>query len=73
MPSAVRLRDVRPGETVDRPYELSVADARIETAPQGLDDLLRRDGLDPAHVKRIPPESFPCPWTVPRHAKQATS
>lgn len=59
---------VRPGKGADRPYTLSVADAAIEPAPPGLDDLLRRDGLDPARVTRIPPDRFRCPWTVPRQA-----
>lgn len=48
------------------PVELAVADARIEAAPPGLDDMLRRQGLDPGTVRRLPPAQFPCPWTVPR-------
>lgn len=48
------------------PVELAVADARVEAAPPGLDDMLRRRGLDPATVRRLPPAQFPCPWTVPR-------
>jgi len=59
---------VAPGSDPANPYKLSVADAEIEPAPPGLDDLLRRDGFDPAHVTRIPPDRFPCPWTVPRQA-----
>lgn len=59
---------VRPGKDATTPYALSVADAAIEPAPPGLDDLLRRDGLDPARVVRIPSDRFPCPWTVPRGA-----
>lgn len=57
---------VQPGANPDTPYALSVADAAIEPAPAGLDDLLRQDGLDPARVQRVPPDRFPCPWTVPR-------
>jgi hypothetical protein len=59
---------VAPGDDPAKPYRLSVADAAIEPAPPGLDDLLRRDGFDPARVTRIPPDRFPCPWTVPRAA-----
>ncbi len=59
---------VGPGKDAGAPYALSVAEAAIEPAPPGLDDLLRRDGVDPAHVMRIPPERFPCPWSVPRQA-----
>ncbi|MEQ8817207.1 MAG: hypothetical protein RLO51_23215 [Thalassobaculum sp.] len=58
---------VEPGSG-DGPYALSVADARIDPAPADLDDLLRRDGLDPTYVRRIPADRFPCPWTVPRVA-----
>lgn len=57
---------VSPGKGAAAPVELTVADARIEPAPAGLDDLLRRNGLDPAKVRRLPAERFPCPWTVPR-------
>lgn len=59
---------VQPGKTTAERYALSVAEAAIEPAPSGLDDLLRRDGLDPTRVRQIPPERFPCPWTVPRSA-----
>jgi len=59
---------VEPGRGTGTPYALSVADARIDPAPADLDDLLRRDGLDPTYVRRIPAERFPCPWTVPRLA-----
>ena len=61
---------VRPGKDPDQPYALSVADAAIEPAPANLEDLLRRDGLDPARLQHIPAERFPCPWTVPRPTVQ---
>ena len=59
---------VEPSRDLDAPYTLSVADAAIEPAPPGLDDILRHDGIDPARVTRISSERFPCPWTVPRLA-----
>lgn len=57
---------VRPGDGDGKPYALSVADAAIEPAPPGVDDMMRLNGIDPASVTRVPPERFPCPWTVPR-------
>lgn len=59
---------VEPGNGSGERYALSVAEAAIEAAPPELDDLLRRDGLDPARVQRIPANCFPCPWTVARGA-----
>ena len=57
---------VGPGKGAGAPAELAVADARIEAAPAGLEGLLRGAGLDPARVRRLPADGFPCPWTVPR-------
>jgi len=59
---------VTPRRDPASPFTLSVADAAIESAPPGLDDILRHDGIDPARVTRIPADRFPCPWTVPRLA-----
>lgn len=59
---------VEPGSGATTPYALSVADATIEPAPPELDDLMRRNGLNPTQVRRIPSDHFPCPWTVPRAA-----
>lgn len=59
---------VRPGTSPSAPFALSVADATIQPAPANLNDLVIRDGLDPALVRHIPADSFPCPWTVPRTA-----
>ncbi len=63
---------VKPGKDPAVPYALSVAEAAIEPAPPGLEDILRRDGLDPARLQRIPPDRFPCPWTVQRPTVQVT-
>lgn len=57
---------VRPGAGPSAPYETAVADAVIAPAPRELTDLLRQDGLDPSHLRRVAASRFPCPWTIPR-------
>jgi len=47
-------------------YGLDTIDAAIEPAPAGLDAMMRGAGLDPARVRRIETDRFPCPWVVAR-------
>jgi len=51
---------MRPAKYATMPFDLALVDSRIEPAPANLDALLREQGLDPARVRRFPPENFPC-------------